>query len=158
MTKSWYSWLTSLYDFWQFQKSHFVICLLYGGDRLMTKGVCSWKKSWCSAWLMALIICIELVRHVKKPVNYIPSFVQSFISLSIPFLNFSNTFFCLFRIKLQTRSHKYEISLQGLFRFFTFSHYILCLLRQFQERVKLFTAFQVSILLTCLEDCLGTSG
>ena len=31
MTKSWYSWLTSLYDFWQFQKSHFVICSLYGG-------------------------------------------------------------------------------------------------------------------------------
>ena len=31
MTKSWYSWLTSFYDFWQFQKSHFVIRLLYGG-------------------------------------------------------------------------------------------------------------------------------
>ena len=29
----------SLYDFWQFQKSHFVICLLYGGDRLITNGV-----------------------------------------------------------------------------------------------------------------------
>ena len=39
MTKSWYSWLTSLYDFWQFHKSHFVISLLYGGDRLMTKDV-----------------------------------------------------------------------------------------------------------------------
>ena len=39
MIISWKAWLTSLYDFWQFQKSHFVICLLYGGDRLMTKGV-----------------------------------------------------------------------------------------------------------------------
>ena len=39
MTKSWQAWLTFLYDFWQFQKSHFVICSLYGGDRLMTKGV-----------------------------------------------------------------------------------------------------------------------
>ena len=31
MTKSWEAWFTSMYDFWQFQKSHFVICLLYGG-------------------------------------------------------------------------------------------------------------------------------
>ena len=39
MAKIWYAWLTSLYDLWQIQKSHFVICLLYGVYRNMAKGV-----------------------------------------------------------------------------------------------------------------------
>ena len=39
MIKRWYAWLTSLYDFWQFQKNHFVICLLYGVYRNISKGV-----------------------------------------------------------------------------------------------------------------------
>ena len=39
MTKSGQVWMTFLYDFWQFQKNHFVICLSYGVYGNMNKGV-----------------------------------------------------------------------------------------------------------------------
>ena len=56
MTKSWCSLLTSLYDFEQFQKSHFVTCLWYGVYRNITKGVSYNFLSAIVGYLAILII------------------------------------------------------------------------------------------------------
>ena len=96
--------MTSLYDFWQFQKGHFVISLLYGVYRNVSKGVLLCQSGHCTllllhhhgwkniilnqVWNWLFYSDVEgfeepLVTEIKQTIEYIPVCTNEISSGSI---------------------------------------------------------------------------